>query len=279
MRAPKSPWWSKDVEREQYWTQDLLSEWHTVPPEHLPDLQQELTPEADNDEIYRGSKYPNGAQTSSALAGPSIWLPSTADPTPLENSGIESAHIESLEEEWGPQMACGNEESDTNSAAELLEGPPGSFVLPSTTDDSDPTNEASAAAKRKEKAIERAQMERETTPLSNFDDSVKLLSRNTPDLITRTNNLPLGFSASLNAPEGEPIYNVDDLDFLRDDAFEMLLWRENIPGGNSPDQDVAARADETNDREDLFNSGVFDFNTYSLEAGIEETIDPGHMDW
>ncbi|RWA06076.1 hypothetical protein EKO27_g9029 [Xylaria grammica] len=296
MRAPNNPWWSEDVGREQImlsalkrlrdrddalspsdWTQALLSEWRTFPPEHLPDLQQQMIPEADSDGSNEGPN-PNNIQQSSSRAGPSIRVSSTPDPKSAENSNGENAEVYSPEA--CPQSRTSEHEG--RGAAELPDDPSGSYriVQSRETDDSSSIGRANMAAGSKGKAIDRGHAQRETTPSSNFDDTVKLPGRKTPDLATNTNNPFLGFWAWPNASGGESFYNFDDLDFSRDDAFEMLLQSEGIPQVNRSEEEVLGGDRQTNAWEGLdFDYGASGLDAYPFEAGAEDSVTPDHFNW
>ncbi|KAI0418440.1 hypothetical protein F5X98DRAFT_386305 [Xylaria grammica] len=289
MRAPNNPWWSEDVGREQImlsvlkrlrdrdddaspsdWTQALLSEWRTFPPEHLPDLQQQMIQEADNDGSDEGPN-PNNARQPSSLDGPSIHVSSTSDPEPVENSSIENVQVDSPQA--CPQLRTS--EYGGSDTAELPEDPSGSYhiVHSRETDDLSFTGRTSMAARSKGKAIDRGPAQRETTPSSNFDDTVKLPGLNIPDLATSTNNPSPGFWAWPNEYGGESFYNFEDVDFSRDDAFGMLLHSEGILQVNSFDEDAVGGDHETNDWEGLdLDYGALGLDAYPFEAGAEDSV-------
>ncbi|GAW18407.1 hypothetical protein ANO14919_078820 [Xylariales sp. No.14919] len=288
MRAPNDPWWSEDVGREQTmlsvlkrlrgrddnlsppdWIQALLCEWRAFPPEHLPDLQQQIILEAESDGNEARSN-PNNVQRLSSPTDPSIRVSNTSDPKPVENSSIENTQVGSPEE-CRPSRTCEHEGSGT---AEFPEDPSSSYriVQSRETDDSGSTGRKSMTGS-KGKAIGRGPAQSETTPSSNLGDTIKSPGPNIPDLTTGTNNPPPGFRAWPNAYGGESIYNFGDLDFSRDGVFKILPQSEGIPQVNSFDGGVVGGGRGTNAWEGLdLDYGALGLDAYPLEAGADDSV-------
>ncbi|KAF2963779.1 hypothetical protein GQX73_g9788 [Xylaria multiplex] len=256
MRPPKSPWWSRDVEREQImlsvvkrlrdrdeslsplvWTRDLLSQWKISPPEHLPDLQKELEPEADN----------RGINTVQELSADTPGLAS------LVNLGREIEQTNTLEEL--PLPAYGFEENFSFFPLRFL-----SIGLSSATDDLGPSNQVNTAVERKER--------------ENFIDAAQTQGQNTALAPTEPllNNANLPLSAPFASSEGEPIHHGEGLNSSPSDASGGIPWSDGIALANSLNQYVAGE-DETDD----WGGVSTDDTNYGLSNGIGNSIDSEHF--
>ncbi|KAI3331497.1 hypothetical protein HD806DRAFT_545949 [Xylariaceae sp. AK1471] len=312
MRPPEMPWWSEDPRNEQiilsvlkkvrdqrenpssqdwlrYFTETTLSEWHTVPPEHLPDLQRELSSETGINENNRGSKRPSRVQEALPHSDLSMALPRAADSTISVDQDLERAQIGSPEECQTLTLMHSNWQNvnQTTSVSESQECSPRSScnmvsVMGEDLTSGDLLDSASqrkGKAREKGKAVERAQLPQETTTSYDFDGPFRKQSYGNQDLISLSPDLPV----PSDVPESQSLYNVDDYDVFGDDDLELFPTTGNIPRTSYFNSSLPIPEDGSNEWEEYAHADPFDLdpsylNTHPFQASSEDMMASDHYD-